>query len=284
CDMLDRVQTSSETAVQPRFRAQRRPEERVRLLGGAVDLVKAAEVFHFALSRIRAGRRAVIGNHNLHSLHLMRASDKMRRFFALADLVQVDSVPLILWARIFGRRSRLFHRCTYLDWRDEFWAWTVRNDLKVFFVGGRPGVAERAIETIRRDWPQARVGVHHGYFDLSQGAEDGAAVLERIAGFKPDVLLVGLGMPVQEAWVVDHLEALPHCAIFTVGGAFDYEAGVQAPCPRWAGRLGLEWLFRVLTNPRLLPRYALEPWRLVGPALADLATAAKLTPSGRRAR
>jgi N-acetylglucosaminyldiphosphoundecaprenol N-acetyl-beta-D-mannosaminyltransferase len=272
--MLDHTGAASAgDATRRPFRLKRRAEERVELLGAVMDLVKAAEVFHFALAQIAAGKRAIIANHNLHSLYLLRKDPELRAFYRKADLVEVDSIPLILWARLVGQPSRRFHRCTYLDWRDEFWAWTQREQLRVFFVGGRPGVAERAIERVRGEWPGVEIGVHHGYFDMAPGAPESAAVVDKVRAFAPDVLLVGMGMPRQEVWIVRNLERLPTCATFTVGGAFDYEAGAQLPCPRWIGQLGAEWLFRMLTNPRLVGRYTLEPWRLVPSAIADLARA-----------
>jgi len=252
------------------FRLQRRPEERVRVLGGLMDLVKPAEVFHFAEAQLKARRQAIVANHNLHSLALIRRDPELRAFYEIADLVEVDSVPLILWARLLGRSSRRFHRCTYLDWRDDFWRWVERDGLRVFFVGAEPGVAERAIEHIHLAWPGAQIGSHHGYFSAEPGSAGNQAVLDAVTRFAPDVLLVGMGMPRQEAWVYRNHEALPPCVIFTVGGAFDYEAGVQRPCPRWIGRLGAEWLFRLLTSPRLFNRYVVEPWSLMGVALADL--------------
>jgi N-acetylglucosaminyldiphosphoundecaprenol N-acetyl-beta-D-mannosaminyltransferase len=80
-----------------------------------------------------------------------------------------------------------------------------------------------------------------------------------------------MGMPRQEAWIADNLAALPDCVVFNVGAAFDYEAGAQKAAPRWMGRLGVEWLFRLVSDPRrLFVRYCVEPWRLAGPAIADL--------------
>ncbi len=256
------------------FRLARRPEERVRVLGGLMDLVKAAEVFHFTDACIKAGRKAIVANHNLHSLYLIRRDPELRAFYELSDLVEVDSIPLIFWARLVGRSSRRFHRCTYLDWRDDFWARVERERYRVFFVGGQPGVAERAIERIRAQWPSVQIGAHHGYFDARADADENRTVVDQVRAFAPDILLVGMGMPRQEAWIYRNYEALPACAMFTVGAAFDYEAGAQAPCPRWIGQLGAEWLFRMLTNPRLSARYAFEPWCLIGPAFADLASAA----------
>ena len=83
--------------------------------------------------------------------------------------------------------------------------------------------------------------------------------------------MVGMGMPRQEVWVLENLEALPLCAVFTVGGAFDYEAGAQVPAPRWVARLGLEWLFRLASNPgRMFKRYCVEPFELLPTLPVDI--------------
>ena len=168
------------------------------LLGGVMDLVKSSEVFHFAEGRINAGKKAIIANHNLHSLYLLQREAELRTFFQLADLVEVDSIPLILWARLVGRNSRRFHRCTYLDWRDEFWSLAEQKGWGVYFVGGAPGVAETAADKIRAEWPGIRMATHHGYFDMAPGSAENAEVLESIEDFAPKILMVGMGMPRQE--------------------------------------------------------------------------------------
>lgn len=256
------------------FRMSRRPEERVNVLGGAMDLVRPEEVFHFVAGKIAAGEGAIVANHNLHSLYLVRKDEKIAEFYRRSDLIEVDSVPLIFWARIVGRASRRFHRCTYLDWRDAFWARAIAENWKVFFVGGAPGVAEKAVERIQADWPGAQIQTHHGYFDVAQGAAENQAVVEAIQAYAPDIVLVGMGMPRQEIWVLENQAQLGPCVTFTVGGAFDYEAGVQRQSPRWMGRMGMEWLFRLMADPqRLFTRYCLEPWHLMGPALLDMRNA-----------
>jgi N-acetylglucosaminyldiphosphoundecaprenol N-acetyl-beta-D-mannosaminyltransferase len=253
------------------YRLKRRPEERVRVLGAAMDLVKPAEVFHFVSEQLKANGKAVVANHNLHSLYLMRTEPELRAFFDAADLIEVDSIPLIFWARLIGRHSRRFHRCTYLDWREAFWSAATANGWRVFFVGGAEGVGEKAIEKLSADWPGVQISSHHGYFDIDPDSAENRAVVETINAFGPDVLLVGMGMPRQELWIRRNYDRLAPCVMFTVGGAFDYEAGVQSAAPRWMGQVGLEWLFRLLINPRqMFRRYCVEPWRLLGPALADL--------------
>jgi len=249
------------------FRKARRIEERVRLMGAEMDLVRAEEVMHLVEARIAAGQKTLIANHNLHSLHLIRRDETMQRFFDLADLIEVDSTPLLAWARLVGQPGRTFHRCTYLDWREHFWSLAERRGWKVFYLGGAPGVAERAIAALKGRWPKLNLSAHHGYFK----DHEAVAVENAIVRYAPDVLFVGMGMPRQEHWIEQAWDRLPPCSIFSLGAAFDYEAGVQRAAPRWAGRLGVEWLFRLAYDPgRLARRYLVEPWFLIDLALADL--------------
>lgn len=241
------------------------------MLGGAMDLVKSAEVFHYVEGKIKAGEKAIVANHNLHSLYLIQKNEEIREFFGRADLIEVDSMPLIFWARLNGRPSRRFHRATYLDWRGEFWDKVCEHGWRVFFLGSEPGVAEKAREKILARWPDVQLATHHGYFDMEPGSAENAAVVELINAFGADIVLVGMGMPRQEIWIVRNLEKLRACVAFTVGGAFDYEAGVQRPAPRWLGQFGVEWIYRLLVDPRRkFHRYCIEPFFLVGPALRDL--------------
>ena len=247
------------------------PRQRVELLGQAMDLVTPGEVLAKIAAAAAGGPRALIANHNLHSLYLCRLQPDMAALYALADLVEIDSRPLIAWGRLLGLPLRPEHRCTYLDWREEFWRLADENGWRVFYLGGAPGVGEDAARRLSARWPGARIAVRHGYFDRSPGSAEDAAVLAEIEAFGPQVLLVGMGMPIQEAWILRHLDALSAPAILPVGAAFDYEAGVQTAAPRLLGTLGLEWLFRLLLDPRrLFRRYLVEPWSLIGPALADL--------------
>ena len=210
-----------------------------------------------------------MANHNLHSLFLVRRNPQMAALYARADIIEVDSTPLTLWAKLIYGRSRRFHRCTYMDFRTLFWDLAQAQGWRVCYVGGRPGVVEAAAQSLRGRWPRAVIGGRDGFFAWG-GAEEEAALAE-ITAFRPDVLLVGMGMPRQEAWIERNYDRLPPCPILPVGAAFDYEAGVVATPPSWTGRLGLEGVYRLLGEPRRMGmRYLVEPWTLVWPALGDL--------------
>lgn len=247
---------------------------RLRLLGWPVDLMRPDQMLGHVEGAIQSGRRAVVANHNLNSLNLIRRLPAMRAFYEAAEVVQIDSTPLIAFARLLGLPVRPVHRSTYLDWRDDFWAMAARKGWRVFYLGGTAKTGHEAVLRLTERHPGLMLEARSGYFDATRGGRDDQAVLDRIAAFRPNVLMIGMGMPRQEIWAAECLDALPDCVILNVGAAFDYEAGVQRAAPRWMGRAGLEWLYRLACDPRrLFRRYLVEPWALTGPALRDMAAA-----------
>ena len=255
------------------------PFSRVRLLGAEVDVVTPGEMLRLVDCLASAGGSAVVANHNAHSLFLQRRDPMLRQFFRDADLVQIDSTPMIAWGRLLGLPLSRANRSTYLDWRGEFWPLANARKWRVFYLGGTPGVAAAACQHLGAAWPDVTLGFRDGYFDATKGSPDSDHVLGVIEDFRPDILFVGMGMPRQEAWIHENRDELTKGVIFPVGAAFDYEAGVQTTPPRWTGRFGVEWLFRLATQPRRLAhRYLVEPWFLLPPALSDLSAAL----SGRR--
>lgn len=250
------------------------PHPRIRILGGEIDVITPAEMFRFVDLIAGAGGTALVANHNLHSLALLRRKPALQAFFDDADLIQLDSTPIGAWARLLGLPLGPSHRSTYLDWREDFWRLADARGWRVFYLGGAPGVAETACARLGEAWPNVSFACRDGYFDAARGSTDNRRILASIAAFEPDIIFVGMGMPRQEQWIADNRAGISRGVIFSVGAAFDYEAGAQAPAPRWMGRLGVEWLFRLASQPaRLGHRYLVEPWMLLGAAFGDLARA-----------
>ena len=239
---------------------------RIRLLGREMDVVTREQVMATIAARAAEKRKTLIANHNLHSLRLWDREPAMARLYARAEIVEIDSMPLVAWGRLMGLKLGREHRNTYLDWREDFWRMASAGGLRVFHLGCKPGVGAAAREALLKQYPGAVIGERHGYFDL-EGVEN-EAVLAEIAAFEPDVLFVGMGMPRQERWIEANWDRLPECPLLPIGAAFDYEAGVVPTPPRWTAAIGMEWLARFLAEPgRLFHRYFVEPWGLV-PAMA----------------
>lgn len=210
----------------------------------------------------------------MHSLALARRDPSLRAFYAACTHVFIDGLPLIWLGRVHGHGLRACHRNTAVDWFPELCRILSHARLRVAYVGSRPGVWERGFAEIRRvhhpDAPLPVMG-HHGYFDHDPASVASTDLAHAIARFAPDLLIVGMGMPIQERWVLANRHRLGAGCILTVGACLDYFAGEIATPPRWSGGLGLEWLFRLLNEPgRLGRRYLLEPWALLPAICRDL--------------
>lgn len=245
--------------------------QRVTVLGQQMDLMTGRQVLEWVVYAARGRRRAIVANHNLHSLYLVERNPEMARLYGMANLIQVDSMPLIRFAQMTGKPAKAEHRSTYLDWRDDFWGLAQRFGLRVFYLGGEPGIATGAVRMMEMAYPDVRFSGHDGFFDVTRDGADNQRVLSTIRRFAPDILMVGMGMPRQEVWIADNFEDLPPCVVMPVGAAFDYEVGAQKAAPRWMGDWGVEWLYRLCSDPkRLASRYLYEPWFLLKPAYRDL--------------
>ncbi len=240
---------------------------RITLLHVTVDLLSIPLLKQAIATAIARRERWIIAHHNLHSIYLYQRDPKMRAFYEQAQIVYIDGMPLIYWGRVLGYPLRRDQRLASVDWIHPLITTAAHNGWSVFYLGGKPGVAVAAAERLRQQYPALQIATHHGYF---QSAEN-TTVLAEIAAFQPHVLMVGMGMPRQEHWILDNLDYLTANAILTVGACFDYIAGVIPTPPRWMGRAGLEWLYRFYSEPsRLARRYLVEPWALLPLMARDL--------------
>ena len=205
--------------------------------------------------------RCIIANHNLHSLYLCHHEPKMREFYASADYTHIDGLSLVLLGRLLGLRFNSDHRTTYLDLVPQLAVEANKRQWRIFYLGSKPGVAEKGARVLRDRYPGLLIFTCDGYFDTSRSGSANQRVLAEIRDCAPDVLMVGMGMPRQETWILENHKDIAAHAILCSGAFMDYIAGEIPAPPRWLGPLGLEWLYRLLSEPgRLWRRYLLEPW------------------------
>lgn len=238
---------------------------RVRVLDSWVNAVTAEELVDVVEDEVRRRSGAFVANHNLHSLYLVERYPDVRAIIDGADYVHADGMSVVLLARLLGGRAiRRAHRITYVDWLPMLLRRAEARGWRVFFLGGRPEVLRVALERLRVSYPALEIEGRDGYFFSQEGPAE-AEIVARINAFRPDLLIVGLGMPLQERWIAEHRDRIDTGVVLASGAATDYIAGVLPTPPRWAGRIGLEWLFRLGAEPRrLAARYLVEPLLLVG--------------------
>lgn len=244
------------------------PECHHAFCGVALDALGPRALVDTMAGAIQGERRMIIGHHNLHGLSLLGDAG-FRAFFDVADASFVDGMSMVMLGRLAGHRIERDDRATVLDWIWLLFEHAERHGWRILHLGSHDDAIARARTAIMQVHPHLDLVCVSGFFDATPGSADNERVLQTIADARPHVLLVGMGMPRQERWIVENLDRLPDGVIVTVGGIFGYLGGEQATPPRWTGRLGLEWLYRLLTQPRRLGRrYLVEPIpllpRLVG--------------------
>jgi N-acetylglucosaminyldiphosphoundecaprenol N-acetyl-beta-D-mannosaminyltransferase len=223
------------------------------VLGVGVDPVTVEGLQEEVGRLIRAEERGLVLNANAHCLNLCYEDPELRAFLNRADVVFCDGAGVMLAARLLGRR--IPERITYADWAWRLAAFAEAQGFSVYLLGARPDVAEEAARRLRARYPGLEiVGVRHGFFDHATGSPGNEAVVREINGARPDILLVGLGMPLQEYWLMQNRDRLNVGVALTGGAVFDYVSGGLRRGPRVLTDNGLEWLARLLVEPRRLWR------------------------------
>ena len=183
----------------------------------------------------------------------------LRAQIASSQIVAPDGMPLVWLGRLRGRKV---DRVCGPDLMLALCEGSQEFGYRHFFYGGTEGVAERLAERLRRRFPALQVaGTHTPPFRPLTDEEDEQIIAE-INGARPDLIWVGLSTPKQDAWIASHQSRLEAPVLLAVGAAFDFHAGDVPRAPKWMQASGLEWLFRLMAEPRRL-------WRryLVGNAL-----------------
>jgi N-acetylglucosaminyldiphosphoundecaprenol N-acetyl-beta-D-mannosaminyltransferase len=243
----------------------------VSFLGLRLHLATRNELLHLVAQQIEKRRQVTLANHNLHSLYLFLRQPMLREFYSQTEYCHIDGMPLVLLARLFGFPAERNHRVTYVDLIHPLMERAARNRWRVFYLGSAPGIAEQGAVAVRKAYPGLQIRTIQGYFSMEKESGENQRVLESIREYAPHVLMVGMGMPRQELWIHENRQSLSANVILPCGAAMDYVAGVVPMPPRWAGRVGLEWAFRLFNEPRRLwQRYLVEPWFLVRIVLREL--------------
>ncbi|SEK80746.1 beta-1,4-glucosyltransferase [Pseudoxanthomonas sp. GM95] len=137
-----------------------------------------------------------------------------------------------------------------------------KRPLRFFLLGAKPGIAAAAAATLEGVYGQDVVGICDGY---GQMREQGDELVRTINRAQPDVLLVALGNPIQECWILEHSEQLEVPLAFGVGALLDFLSGNAKRAPAWVQRIHMEWAFRLLLEPRrLCKRYTIDLFTFFG--------------------
>jgi N-acetylglucosaminyldiphosphoundecaprenol N-acetyl-beta-D-mannosaminyltransferase len=231
--------------------------ETFEIIGVRVDDIDTYTLHRKLEEFIQQSHHALVLNVNVNCINLAYQHQWLRQFIKDAEIVFCDGAGVMLAARILGHRIR--QRITYADWTWQLAELAEKRGFSLYLLGAKPGIAQQAAKRLLDRFPNLQIaGCHHGYFNKKQGHPENSEVIQSINLAKPNILLTGFGMPIQEKWLSENWNQIHANVALTGGAVFDYISGNLKRPPRWLNERGFEWLGRFIIDPyRLWKRYLL---------------------------
>ncbi len=227
------------------------PTEKIRIFGVGIDNLSLNALLKIIEKSIKSDQKCILNYVNIHALNLAHSTPWFRSFLNHSDIVFCDGFGAILGAWLTGQK--LEHRFTPPDWIDQLCELSSMEGFSLYLLGAQPGVAEKAANSLREKHPGCNIiGTYHGYFEKNIGSPENEKVIKEINSLRPNILIVGFGMPMQEKWIQENFGRLDVNVFLPVGAALDYISGEVRRAPRWMTDHGLEWLGRLIIEPRRL--------------------------------
>lgn len=221
----------------------------VTLFDCPIAKLKLEEVSTIAETFIASQKPHYIAVVNADKLVKMRHDKELRDSVMAADIIGADGVPVVWASWLLG--SPLPGRVNGTDLMMSLLEKGHQQGYRIFFFGAHPKVLDRVLDVVSTEYPGVKIaGARRGYY--SEGEE--SDIVRQIRASQADILFIAFGTPQKELWVKHYLHAMEVSVVHGVGGSFDVLAGVVARAPLWMQRYGLEWLFRLIQEPRRMWR------------------------------
>ncbi|MBR3576987.1 MAG: WecB/TagA/CpsF family glycosyltransferase [Clostridia bacterium] len=220
-------------------------DKTVNILGVNISSANVSEAAQMILDSFSSGKKISVFTPNSEIILSAYKDENFKNIINSASLCTADGIGVIYASKIFG--TPIPERCSGYDISLELIKQMSKTGSSVYLFGASPGVAETAKKKIEEANPGINiVGYHDGYFD----AEEEKNIINDINEKKPNLLFVCLGSPKQEKWIYDNLDKLDINAALGLGGCLDVYAGNVKRAPKIFIKLGLEWFYRLIKEPK----------------------------------
>lgn len=223
-------------------------ERFVEVLGVRISRVNKNDVLSQISGALSGGSPITVFTPNPEIVMRAQKDKALKNALNSADLLLADGVGIMIASRLLG--DPLPERITGIDTGELTLAYAAERGIPIFLLGAKHGVAERAAREIRARYSDIRiVGTHHGYFEKAGAQND--AVIQKINDIGAEVLIVCFGAPIQETWISENKKRLESVKLYlALGGALDVWAKDVRRAPKIFQMIGLEWLWRIIKEPR----------------------------------
>ncbi len=236
--------------------------DKLSIMGVRINNISMNEVLKLAEQKIKNDEKYIIYTPNTEIIMMCQKDEEFLNIMNKSDINVPDGVGLIYAGKI--KKFPLKEKVAGYDLSINLLKMADEKGLKLYAVGGRPGVAEAAMQNIQKKYPGIKiVGAHHGYFKGTHLGEfcheEEIAVIEDINRHKPHILFVGFGAKKQEQWIDYNKDLINANVIIGNGGTLDGLAGIVKRAPDIFINLGLEWLYRLIKEPKRITRQIVLP-------------------------
>lgn len=227
----------------------------IKILGVNIDRVNLEQ----AVERVRElisiqSQSSLIVTPNSEMLAMASEDKQLTDILNSADLATPDGIGVVIASKILGKP--LEERVAGFDLITELFQEFAEEEINFYFLGGKPGIVDQAVLNLKDKYSNLNIsGCHHGYLDR----ESQEQVITEINNKDIDLLLVGMGVPLQEKFLDNNLKKIRVGAAITVGGSFDVLAGEVNRAPLWMQKAALEWFYRLLQEPSRFGRMLTLP-------------------------
>lgn len=224
---------------------------KINVRGINFDNLTLDETVEQLLLRLQNGEQTAVFTPNSEIVQACIEEPALYPIINSAEIVCPDGIGVVKAAKIL--KTPLKGKVAGIEVGERLIAALTDGEKSVFFLGGKPGIAEQAARNLTEKYPGVRiVGTNDGYF-AKEGAENDA-VIDKINASGAEILFVCLGAPAQEKWIFQNRSRLNAVVMLGLGGSLDGYAGVVRRAPKLFIDLGLEWFYRLLREPRRLKR------------------------------
>ena len=235
---------------------------KLSIMGVRINNITMNEVMDIIKTKISNNKQYIIYTPNTEFVMMCQKDDEFMELMNNSDINIPDGIGLIYASKI--KKHPLKEKVAGFDLSVNLLKLANENSLKLFVVGGKPGVAEKAMENVHEKYPNIDiVGIQHGYFKGTHlgknGHEEELKVLENINKAEPHILFVGFGAKKQEQWIEYNKDKIIAKIIIGNGGTLDGLAGNVKRAPEIFIKLGLEWFYRLMKEPKRITRQILLP-------------------------
>lgn len=217
----------------------------------AVTFDEAVDLLSTTVTDATGAARVVV-TPNVDHLVRLESMPGFRSRYAQADFIFADGMPVVWASRMLG--DPLPERVTGADLFVALCRRAVERGWTVALLGGQPGTEADLQERFARSFPGLRIEIMAPSMQFDPDGQEGRAAAQRIAAMRAQIVFVCLGMPKQEEWALRHATHLPGGVVLCVGAAMEFAIGLQKRAPLWVQRNGLEWFWRLASQPRRLWR------------------------------